>query len=140
MKIVKTENTYRLKTMPAIWLASILLDLRALCSHFDGYVPRSNVSIEIVKKLKESEKEHLFNVSNFDPDLLMQCREITKIQSTKPAYLTFNHLERLELEQASFLSSDLPIYPENKKLYLTDQLQQILRRKRGENHGNFKWE
>ena len=150
MRIVKIENPIytHVKTLPANVISRILLDLRILCSGYNelGITAQSNIAYEIYDLLERDEKTYLFNVTNFDQNLLSQCTDNIRRNSTKPAYLVYNHLERLEVEQSMYLKKFLPIYPENDNLFLRQCLQSIIenimenKNKRGDNNANFRWE
>jgi len=74
MRIIKIENPIytHVKTLPANVISRILLDLRILCSGYNelGITAQSNIAYEIYDLLERDEKTYLFNVTNFDPNLL----------------------------------------------------------------------
>jgi len=134
------------KCMEACILSQILLDLRALCSQYQNYTPKSNIAKQIYKYLEQIDKTHLFNVSNFDPNLLQTCRESIRLQSTRPAYLLYDANERLETEQAQILQKfNLPIYPEHEDVIILKTIRQLIRqalkdknKDEGDKNGNAK--
>jgi len=146
MRLVKVEKPpWNKKTLPALELSIILLDLRNQCSGYSkqfNWKPRSDIAIEMYKQLEKDDKTHLFNVTNFDPNLLEQCRDAIRRRSMKLAYLTYDCLERLEIEQAMFLKKYLPIYPENSDVFIHQILENYIniKIKRGEQNASFKWE
>jgi len=146
MRIIKFEKEpYNKQTLRALDLAQILLDLRTLCSGYHEQYdikPKSNVAIEIYDTLKQHGKVYLFNVTNFDPNLYKQCRDILARRSQKPAHIVYDCLERLETEQAIYLKKYLPVYPENPNIFFQIQIQetvrQVLNRIKNKNKKNNK--
>jgi len=156
MRIIKLENEpYNKQTLRALDLAQILLDLRILCSgHHEQFdiKPKSDVAIEIYNTLKQHDKVYLFNVTNFDPNLLEQCKDILARRSQKPAYIVYDCLERLETEQTMYLKKYLPVYPENPNIffqkYVENLVEQVLnkinksknKKNDGDKNESIEWE
>jgi hypothetical protein len=146
MRLVKVDRPKPNKVYwPAQILATVLLDLRNLCSNIPNYKPKSNLSIKIYNHLKAKNKTHLFNVTNFDPNLLEQLRQAMRFRSSKLSYLTYNHLERLETEQYLVLKKfGIPTYPENEELAFEHYIANLITKKlNGEKNGSvkkFEWE
>lgn len=140
MRLIKVTNYDPHKqTMPKLDIATILTDVRCLCSNYENYTTKSIIGYNIYNQLKKHDKTYLFNVTNFDPDLWDQVRQAMKTRALHPAYLVYNHNERLESEQFVYLSKHIPMYPENQEQYMKNLISTLVKKKGDENE-KFRWE
>ena len=134
MKFIERSNSK--KSMPLIYLARLMLDIRNICNDFEINKVFTTKSLEICEYLIDNDKEHLFHISNFDQDFLDKCRTEAWKTNIKYGCIGFDYTSRLEMEQAIVLKKfNIQIRPLNITKYI--------KTKRGELNGtskSFEWE